>query len=111
MILPQSAKTAIKDQFFNWFMEKVTSKKQEEVIIPQPHEMRKICMEYYLRPSKSIFLDGAFYDSYDISRATDGLVHLYQCLCTQKGLIPGRRYSELRELESLREVNFNKKHV
>ena len=114
MVLPQSGKIAKrKDQFFNWIKEKVGAKKQEEVIIPQPHIMRQICMEYYLRPSRHIFLNGDFYPTYDISRATDGLVHLYQSLYKQKGLIPGRIYDtlEVKEVESMKEVNYNERHA
>ena len=47
--------------------------------IPEPSVMRQMCLEIHLISSEELFIEDApFYDSYDISTATDGLVQLFE---------------------------------
>ena len=107
MICPQSARVVTrKDHFFKWVKEKVGTKtQQEEVLIPQPHTMRQMCMEYYLIPSRDIFINGEFYKTYDISKATDGLLKLYESCYNQKVIQQGRSSYNVVTMGSLKEVS------
>ncbi len=111
MICPESAKVASKkDQFVKWFKGKVGAKtQQEDVLIPEPHTMRQICMEMFLIPSKKIFVTGNFYEAYDIVNATNGLLNLYDHCYNQKVIPQGRQYYDITvTIESLKEVSVYK---
>ena len=104
MICPRSAKTMKnREQLVNYrFMNK------EEAVIPQPSLMRQICLEFHLLPSKNLFLQGNVYDAYDVSFATDGLVHLFEC-CYQQKVSVDTSYRfwdsvDIIPMESLKEV-------
>ena len=109
MICPEIGRIASKkdSQLLGWVEKMESSKPQEdEIQIPQPQLMRQICMEHFLIPSKEIFLNGDFYETYDISTATDRLVCLYSRCYKQKVLPPGKYYNnlEISTMESLKEV-------
>ena len=105
MICPQVASK--KNQFVKWVKGlKVGAKtQQEEGLIPQPQTMRQMCMEYFLIPSRNIFLNGVFYKTYDISKATDGLLNLYECCYNQKVIRQGRSSYDVIVMKSLKEVS------
>ena len=107
MICPRSAKTVKKrEQLVKWFKEKVR-KKQEEAVIPQPSLMRQMCLEFHLLPSKNIFLQGNVSDIYDVSVATNRLIHLFECCYQQKVSATTFRHLDTVEIvpmEPLREV-------
>ncbi len=76
---------------------------EDEILIP-PHDTRQqICIEHHLIPSKKLFVNGDFYDTYDISTATDCLVHLYNNCYSQKVFVPGESCYTV-ETESLKQV-------
>ena len=101
MICPRSAKTMKNIAIEQLVMDK------EEAVIPQPSLMRQMCLEFHLLPSKNIFLQGNFPDVYNVSIATDGLVHLFECCYQQKVSATTFRHLDTVEIvpmEPLREV-------
>ncbi len=107
MICPQSAHVVSKkDQFVKWVKGKVGAKtQQEDVLIPQTHIMRQMCMEYFLIPSKKIFVTGNFYDAFDIANGAIGLLSLYDRCYNQKVIQQDRLYYNVFPIESLKEVS------
>ena len=104
MICPRSEKVArIIDQCSN----QVKKQEDEVLIIPPAHKMREMCMECFLVPSRDIFIYGDFYSSYDVSKATNGIVHLYSCCYTQKVCFGGKLSTTIytSPIESLKEVS------
>ena len=112
MICPQSAKTVNrKEQMFKWIKEKIGKKQEEEeeAVVPQPPLMRQMCLEFHLTPYRTFFLIGKFYDGYDISVASDNIVHLFECCYLQKVSVVSRWYGdsvETKPMESIKEVYF-----
>ena len=54
--------------------------------VPRPDNMRSMCLEIYLDPFKKCLLSGRFKAQWDISRAVEGFVSLFQsCLCQYCG--------------------------
>ncbi len=110
MICPEIGKISSKkeSQWLEWVKEKMGATKpqqEDEILIPQPRLMRQICMEDFLMPSKNLFLTGDFFPTYDISSATNGIVHLYESFYKQKVLPPGKSYyPDISTMESLKEV-------
>ena len=108
MICPESGKITSKkeSQWLEWVKEKVGGVKplEDEILIPQPRLMRQICMENFLIPSKELFIAGDFYPTYDISSATNGIVHLFESCYRQKVWMPGNYYPYISTMESLKEV-------
>ena len=103
MICPRSAKTMKnREQLVNYqFVDK-------EAVIPQPSLMRQMCLEFHLLTSKNIFLQGNFFDVYDVSIGTDGFVHLFEC-CYQQKVSVDTSYRfwdsvDIIPMESLKEV-------
>ena len=54
--------------------------------VPRPDKMRSMCLEIYLNPSKKRLLSGSFKAKWDISKAVEGFVSLFQsCYCQYYG--------------------------
>ncbi len=78
----------------------------KEIVIPQYHEVRKICLECFLEPTKQLLINGAFND---VTAVTSDLLHIYNCCYNQK-VIKGRE-SKTNPVESLKEVKISKQII
>ena len=110
MICPTSAKTLNKgEKVVKWVKEKVWKKQEEAAVLPHPSQMRRMCLEFHLVPFKSFFLDNDSYNVYEISVATDNIVHIFECCYQQK--VTATRYFygegvEIKLMDSVKEVCF-----
>ena len=77
--------------------------------IPESSWMRQMCLDIHLVPSEELFIETTpFYDSYDVSTATDGLVQLFESCYNQYLLNQQGEY--LYRLESVKQVQ-NKQNI
>ena len=51
--------------------------------VPRPDKMRSMCLEIYLDPFKKRLLSGSFKAEWDISKAVEGFVSLFQSCYNQ----------------------------
>lgn len=98
LILPKLPSTSLLTttvQLFSSFVRGSTQNETPEKLpIPGENVIRKLCMEYFLLPSKELFIKGNFYEKYDISSATDRFVHLYEC-CFKQKVLPKDGYQSI----------------
>ncbi len=99
IIYPESAKPGMGTRFYNL----VTGNDQgKEIVIPQHHEMSRMCLMHFLEPSKQLLINGTFDQSYDITAATNDLLHIYNSCYNQK-VVKGH-WPKSDNVDSLKEV-------
>ena len=106
MACPKSFSTINKKERFTKWLKERAEKKQEQIIIPEPSLMSQMCLEIHLIPTRSLFMEGNFYDTFDVSPATDRFVRLFESI--YEPIIPvtwyGHRTTEKKKIESVKKV-------
>ena len=64
-------------------VESFTGSDHPKFKVPRPDKMRSMCLEIYLDPFKKQLLTGSFKAEWDISKAVEGFVSLFQCCLYQ----------------------------
>ena len=106
MACPKSFSTVNKKERFTKLLKERAEKKQEQITIPEPSLMSQMCLEIHLTPSRSLFMEGNFYDTFDVSAATNGFVRLFESIyepivqVTQYGYMT----TEKKKMESVKKV-------
>ena len=86
----------------NWF---TGSDQEKEIVIPYHHEMRRICLKHFLEPTKQLLINGTFDKTYDITIATNDLLHIYNSCYNQKVVKGCEWKSDI--VDSLKEVKIS----
>ena len=106
MACPKSLSTVNEKEHFKKLLKARAEKKQEQIIIPESSLMSQMCLEIHLMPSRNLFMKGDFYGTFDVSPATDKIVHLFECI--YEPIIPVTRYgyeiTEKKKMESVKKV-------
>ena len=107
MACPKALITVNKKEQFKKFLKKRAEKKQEQVVIPEPSLMSQMSLEIHLMPSRCLFMEGNFHETFDISEDTDRIVHLFECIYEPN--VPVTLYhlydtTEKKKVESVKKV-------